>query len=66
MLKLDANLYGAIEEIVDAIDLRNGSDIPIEEGQERDIALTEVCLEQTTFANLYKVWLNATKMRNWL
>lgn len=43
MLKLDQNLQGAIEEIIDAIDLRIGSDIPDEEGEERNTALLEVC-----------------------
>lgn len=66
MLKLDVNLQDSIQEILDAIDLRNGDEIPIEDGEERNNAMTEVCLEQPLFANLSKVWLSATKMRNWL
>jgi hypothetical protein len=45
MLKLDHHLQGCLEEIIDAIDLRIGDDIPEEEGQERDEAMRDVCIE---------------------
>lgn len=45
MLKLDQHLQGCLEEIVDAIELRNGIDIPEEEGEERDDAIMECCME---------------------
>jgi hypothetical protein len=66
MLKLNHHLQGCLEEIIDAIDLRVGDDIPEEEGEERDEAIQEVCMEQDHFKIVQKVWASATKMRNWL
>ena len=45
MLKLDQHLQGCLEEVVDAIELRNGIDIPEEEGEDRDDAIMECCME---------------------
>jgi hypothetical protein len=66
MLKLNYHLQGCLEEITDAIDLRVGDDIPEEEGEERDEAIREVCIEQDHFKIVQKVWASASKMRNWL
>lgn len=44
----------------------NGEDIPLEEGAEREVAITDICKRSVHFEQLLKLWMSATKMRSWL
>jgi len=44
----------------------NGEDFPLEECKEREDAIFDICIRSSSFNDLLKLWISATKMRSWL
>ena len=65
MIKL-SGVTPLLEELSLKVDLEQGGQIPLDEGIERDLAVSALIEELDKEGKLLNCWANATRMRRWM